>query len=97
MSLIVKRAYIALIRPWNSPQNLHAIDFRKFEYEKNTSAATNVLTGKIGEAEFPLNAFYERPKSNAESDEMRKYFTQLRHEVGSRLVEKVSIWINQVF
>jgi len=46
---------------------------------------------KIGEAEFPLNAFYERPKSNAESDEMRKYFTQLRHEVGSRLVEKVTI------
>ena len=50
---------------------------------------------KTGEAEFPLNAFYERPKSNAESDEMRKYFTQLRHEVGARLVEKVSIWINQ--
>ena len=46
---------------------------------------------KTGEAEFPLNAFYERPKSNAESDEMRKYFTQLRHEVGARLVEKVSI------
>ena len=36
-----------------------------------------------------MNAFFERPKSNAEGDELRKYLTQLRHEVGSRLVDRV--------
>jgi actin related protein 2/3 complex, subunit 3 len=44
-----------------------------------------------GEAEFPLNAFFERPKSNGDGDELRKYMTQLRQEVGSRLVDRVSI------
>ena len=31
-----------------------------------------------GEADFPLNAFYERPGSSAETDELRKYLTQVR-------------------
>ena len=30
-----------------------------------------------GDADFPLNAFYERPKSAAEADELRKYLTQV--------------------
>ena len=30
-----------------------------------------------GEADFPLNAFYEKPKSAAESDDLRKYLTQV--------------------
>ena len=47
------------------------------------------LKSNSGEADFPLNAFFERPKSNAESDELRKYFIQLRHELGSRLVDRV--------
>lgn len=42
-----------------------------------------------GDADFPLNAFYERPKSASETEEMRKYFTQLRVEVGYRLIERV--------
>eukprot|EP00095_Tigriopus_kingsejongensis_P009533 snap_masked-scaffold260_size234135-processed-gene-0.2 protein:Tk09533 transcript:snap_masked-scaffold260_size234135-processed-gene-0.2-mRNA-1 annotation:"arp2 3 complex 21 kd" len=42
-----------------------------------------------GEADFPLNAFFEKPKSNAESEELRKYLTQIRSEVGARLVERV--------
>ena len=41
-----------------------------------------------GESDFPLNAFYEKPKDN-EKEELRKYFTQLRLEVGYRLVERV--------
>ena len=41
-----------------------------------------------GESDFPLNAFYEKPKDN-EKEELRKYFTQLRVEVGYRLVERV--------
>ena len=31
-----------------------------------------------GEAQFPLNAFYEKPKNSAEADEMRKYLTQVK-------------------
>jgi len=42
-----------------------------------------------GEAGFPLNAFYEKPASGGESEELRKYFTQLRVEVGYRLIERV--------
>ena len=29
-----------------------------------------------GEADFPLNAYFEKPKFN-EADELRKYFTQV--------------------
>ena len=42
-----------------------------------------------GEANFPLNAFFHKPKSSADAEELRKYLTQMRQEVGSRLVEKV--------
>ena len=42
-----------------------------------------------GESDFPLNAFYEKPASGNETEELRKYFTQLRVEVGYRLIEKV--------
>merc|ERR1712236_93611 len=41
-----------------------------------------------GESGFPLNAFYTKPKT-VEVEEMKKYFTQLRQETGSRLVERV--------
>ncbi|XP_067648262.1 actin-related protein 2/3 complex subunit 3 [Eurosta solidaginis] len=42
-----------------------------------------------GDAGFPLNAVYARPQSAQESDLMRQYFLQLRHEIGNRLCEKV--------
>jgi actin related protein 2/3 complex subunit 3 len=42
-----------------------------------------------GDADFPLNAFYEKPKSSSETDEIRRYLTQLRVEIGYRLIEKV--------
>ena len=42
-----------------------------------------------GEAGFPLNPFYEKPKTSGETEELRKYFTQLRQEVGARLIERV--------
>ena len=42
-----------------------------------------------GDADFPLNAFYERPGGAGEADELRKYLTQVRSEVGHRLVERV--------
>ena len=42
-----------------------------------------------GEANFPLNAYYDKPRNAAEADDLRKYFTQIRSEVGSRLVERV--------
>lgn len=42
-----------------------------------------------GEPDFPLNAFYVRPKNASESEELRKYLTQVRNEVGLRLIERV--------
>jgi len=41
-----------------------------------------------GEPGFPLNSFYTRPKSG-ETEELKKYFTQLRQETGVRLVTRV--------
>jgi actin related protein 2/3 complex subunit 3 len=42
-----------------------------------------------GDANFPLNAYFEKAKSASEADELRRYWTQLRSEVGARLVERV--------
>ncbi|TRY61104.1 hypothetical protein TCAL_11152 [Tigriopus californicus] len=42
-----------------------------------------------GEAGFPLNGVYAKPRSPEEADLMRQYFLQLRHEMGSRLCERV--------
>lgn len=42
-----------------------------------------------GDADFPLNAFIKSPKSAAEKEELKKYMTLLRQEIGSRLVERV--------
>ncbi|EDO39405.1 predicted protein [Nematostella vectensis] len=42
-----------------------------------------------GDAGFPLNAMYQKPANKQEADNMRAYLTQLRQELGQRLVEKV--------
>lgn len=42
-----------------------------------------------GEAGFPLNGVYAKPKTPEEADTMRQYFLQLRHEMGIRLCDKV--------
>ncbi|TGZ72595.1 hypothetical protein CRM22_001992 [Opisthorchis felineus] len=44
-----------------------------------------------GDPGFPreLNNLYAKPKNQSESDAMRNYITQLRQELGSRLVELV--------
>ncbi|XP_037078486.1 actin-related protein 2/3 complex subunit 3-like [Pollicipes pollicipes] len=42
-----------------------------------------------GDAGFPLNAVYGKPKDDAEADQMRQYLTQLRQETGLRICEKV--------
>ena len=42
-----------------------------------------------GDPGFPLSAFLTKPSNRAEADQMRQYFTQLRQEMGQRLVEKV--------
>ena len=44
-----------------------------------------------GESGFPLNALYAKPANRGESDQMRNYLTQLRQEVGIRLVERVYV------
>ena len=41
-----------------------------------------------GEAGFPLNPFFEKPKDN-EKEELRKYLSQLRQELGYRLIDRV--------
>ncbi|XP_035691233.1 actin-related protein 2/3 complex subunit 3-like isoform X1 [Branchiostoma floridae] len=42
-----------------------------------------------GEAGFPLNALYGKPKDRQEEDSMQQYLLQLRQETGMRLCEKV--------
>jgi len=42
-----------------------------------------------GEAGFPLNGVYARPRTPDEADSLRQYFLQLRHETGSRLCDRV--------
>merc|ERR1712110_254756 len=41
-----------------------------------------------GESGFPLNAFFNKP-TRSDVEELRKYFVQIRHETGARLVERV--------
>eukprot|EP00128_Syssomonas_multiformis_P006614 Colp12_sorted_trinity150504_noHs@13863 len=42
-----------------------------------------------GDSGFPMNAVYQTPANRAEADQMRQYLTQLRQELGQRLVERV--------
>ncbi|XP_066931905.1 actin-related protein 2/3 complex subunit 3-like [Clytia hemisphaerica] len=42
-----------------------------------------------GDAKFPLNALYGKPKDRTEADQTRMYFTQLRQELGQRILDKV--------
>ena len=42
-----------------------------------------------GEAGFPLNGVYAKPRTPEEADLLRQYFLQLRHETGSRLCDRV--------
>ena len=42
-----------------------------------------------GEAGFPLNGVYARPRTPEEADILRQYFLQLRHETGNRLCDRV--------
>jgi len=42
-----------------------------------------------GEAGFPLNAVYGKPRDDNEADLMRQYLTQLRQETGLRICDRV--------
>ena len=60
------------------------------EEAKKEMATLAILNFDIpGDAKFPLNALYGKPQDKNESDQVRAYFTQLRQELGQRLVEKV--------
>ena len=41
-----------------------------------------------GESAFPLSHFYGPAKSSGETEDLRKYLTQFRREIGFRLAEK---------
>jgi len=42
-----------------------------------------------GDPGFPLNNMYTKPKNRQEADQMKAYISQLRHETGARLVDRV--------
>jgi len=42
-----------------------------------------------GEAGFPLNSVYAKPKNDQETELYQQYLLQLRHETGARLLERV--------
>ncbi|KAL3315083.1 Actin- protein 2/3 complex subunit 3 [Cichlidogyrus casuarinus] len=71
---------------------------KKFQRCNNKATATREMTN-MGQAKFPLpgeNGFplgvgnmFQKPRDQAEADKLRAYFTQLRLELGQRMVEKV--------
>ena len=42
-----------------------------------------------GESAFPLSHFYGPARSSGETEDLRKYLTQFRREIGFRFAEKV--------
>lgn len=42
-----------------------------------------------GDPGFPLNNMYAKPKNRQEADQMKAYMSQLRHETGARLVDRI--------
>ncbi|XP_064391459.1 actin-related protein 2/3 complex subunit 3-A-like [Halichondria panicea] len=42
-----------------------------------------------GDTKYPLNSFMGKPVNRQEADQLRQYMTQLRQELGQRLVDKV--------
>jgi len=42
-----------------------------------------------GDPGFVLNAMYGKPSNRNEADQTKAYIQQLRHEIGSRIIEKV--------
>lgn len=40
----------------------------------------------LGDPGFPLNSIYTKPSSAEESDLIRQYFLQLRHETGEKKI-----------
>lgn len=42
-----------------------------------------------GDFKFPLNALYGKPQDNQEAEQCKTYITQLRQEIGLRLIDKV--------
>ena len=42
-----------------------------------------------GEVDFPLNTYFLRPATPEDTDELRRYMLQFRHELGYRLVDRV--------
>lgn len=55
--------------------------------DMQTMAITNFSIP--GEAGFPLNAMYGKPRDRSEADQARAYLIQIRQETGARMVEKV--------
>lgn len=57
--------------------------------EKEMATLAIIVFDIPGDAKFPLNAMYGKPQNSSEADQCRSYMTQLRQELGQRLIQKV--------
>lgn len=54
----------------------------------NLRAQALVRFSMPGDSDFPLNAYFQKAKNANESEELKQYLTQLRQELGFRLIER---------
>lgn len=60
------------------------------EEAKKEMATMAIINFDIpGDAKFPLNALYGKPQDRNEGDQCKAYFTQMRQELGQRIIDKV--------
>lgn len=55
----------------------------------NLRAQALVRFSMPGDPDFPLNSFFQKAKNANEMEELKVYLTQLRQEIGFRLIERV--------
>ncbi|KAI3641490.1 hypothetical protein MIR68_000620 [Amoeboaphelidium protococcarum] len=55
------------------------------------STNANLVSMLPSDASFPLSGMYEKPTNKNDIDFLRSYLTQLRGEIGTRLIERIYV------
>eukprot|EP01095_Lingulamoeba_sp_RSL-Kostka_P014160 TRINITY_DN609_c0_g1_i1.p1 TRINITY_DN609_c0_g1~~TRINITY_DN609_c0_g1_i1.p1 ORF type:complete len:190 (-),score=60.85 TRINITY_DN609_c0_g1_i1:226-744(-) len=70
---------------------------KKIENQDRDTASKTVYQLAIqqfsipGDKQFPFGGFFHNPNGRQEADQCRAYFTQLRQEVGNRVLDRVYV------
>lgn len=89
--------YLASKAPFQDPLSLCFYVPDPLQCPNKTIAAKELYSMAIGRFDIPgdpdfprdLNPLYAKPKTPAQAETMRNYLTQIRQEVGTRLLDKV--------